>query len=724
MGSTQSHHGDVASLALSVLQYVDWKERGLVYLISRYWNLFMKQEMVYRWFCTRLLEENGVYRSMKLRHGDYSWKKVFFELFQLRDIWNGGSHIPCIEADLSFVRPPSHSARFKISVFTRFRPQDSQQAMDEGYKVTLPLHQRLGLIKLSHGLKSRKEALKILKEEGGWFGKKWSDIEASKENVSQNKVGSKPPPSDMLKASVQNIDVENGRVVMVAPDVGLREFSFDAIFAPASTQKHVYETTAQSLVGDVVNGFNATVIMYGQTGSGKTYTMFGVDSAPTTARQNNGEFFCREQEGIVPRACKELIQAIEQRRNYGIETDVTVSYVEIYGDTITDLLRYGERCGHSRVAAQQFVLSGAAEVPISTLDDVMGLLKQGDAQKRRAATAMNDRSSRAHSLFIVSLKQRKRNSDVTMFSRLFLADLGGSEQVKKSQVDAGSSKRTAVSQPGQEQEFSTGFELGERMRETVYINLGLLALKKCIEALNNDSPYVPFKDSKLTMLLSAGLGGDSKTSVIVCGNMDPRHATETVAALRFGERCSLIEMEIRNNATVLAALLEKIDREIAEMEAAIVRKERWEVVTEERVDELAEEGTLEAALGGKERKLITVLRGAEVERQRLVDLLKQREILTGSDIREVESRHAVNVLGFGKSMAKVYGFGEDYRPELEEKTNIERFEAVAAEESLPAVIKSKGAKQWKVEENVDERTLERRAKKANRNKAVYSALAL
>ena len=166
--------------------------------------------------------------------------------------------------------------------------------------------------------------------------------------------------------------------------------------------------------------------------------------------------------------------------------DIFVSYVEVYGDTVTDLLRLGQRCGHSKVAAQQYVLSGAAERQVDTIDDIRTLLRLGDEQKRRAATAMNDRSTRAHSIFILTLKQRDVSSDVSMTSKLFLADLGGSEQVKKSQVAPGQSRiyaGAAAQSGGQEASaaaastdaapvFSTGFELGERMRETVYINLG------------------------------------------------------------------------------------------------------------------------------------------------------------------------------------------------------------------------------------------------------------
>lgn len=146
----------------------------------------------------------------------------------------------------------------------------------------------------------------------------------------------------------------------------------------------------------------------------------------------------------------------------------------------------------------------------------------GETQKRRAATAMNDRSTRAHSIFILTLKQRRHlsseaseededNSTTTLSSKLFLADLGGSEQVKKSKVDAGQSKKFAARTDGEVTEvdlsveesnrqrdealYSTGFQMAERMREAVYINLGLLALKKCIEALNAKSSYVPYQVS-------------------------------------------------------------------------------------------------------------------------------------------------------------------------------------------------------------------------------------
>ena len=197
--------------------------------------------------------------------------------------------------------------------------------------------------------------------------------------------------------------------------------------------------------------------------------MFGPDSAAIYGTNKEGK-------GIVPRACEEIFSALQQRTILnGIHSEVSVSYVEVFGDEVSDLLKNGARCGHSKVASQQYVLSGAAERVTTSMDDVAEVLRIGEAQKRRAATAMNDRSSRAHSLFIMTLKQTHPSTDMTLRSRLFLADLGGSEQLKKSQVDAGHNRE------GLNDQFSLGFELGYHMRETVNINLGLLALKKCIE---------------------------------------------------------------------------------------------------------------------------------------------------------------------------------------------------------------------------------------------------
>jgi kinesin family protein 5 len=132
--------------------------------------------------------------------------------------------------------------------------------------------------------------------------------------------------------------------------------------------------------------------------------------------------------GIIPRTMHDILHIIHLRKHL-IDARIYVSYVEIFGENVIDLLRGGVHVGHSKVAASRYVLSGAAEKEIKTTSDVMSLMSQGEKMKRKAATAMNERSSRAHALLIIKICQRNTITDVNLTSSLFLVDLGGSEQV-------------------------------------------------------------------------------------------------------------------------------------------------------------------------------------------------------------------------------------------------------------------------------------------------------
>jgi len=566
----------------------------------------------------------------------------------------------------------------------------------------------------------------------------------------ENTPGGEAPAKQHLSTGVHKIDNMNSRIVMVDPTKGLREFEFDSVVPPTSSQKSVYDSSAKPLVADFINGFNATILVYGQTGSGKTYTMFGPDGATSRDR------------GVVPRACAEVLAAIEYRREnlkLPIQARLSMSYVEIYGNEVTDLLKDGAPCGHSKVAAQEHVLSGAANHEINGIEDVTKCLKTGDATKRRAATAMNERSSRAHSLMILTLEQQNIDSGVSCKSRLFLADLGGSEQIKKSKVNVGQSnhlsklkeetmgeaggflkkqEKTAVADGDNENPettpssdetepspFSTGFQQSDRLREAVYINLGLLALKKCVQSLNDTesiSVHVPYQDSKLTLLLSSGLGGDSKSSVVVCAAQESKHSSETTSALLFGQACRKITKTARSGANMLAELINKIDSQIKETEAQIKAKERWEVIEEKRKDTLAEEGTMEAmGFGGVEVKKITVLVGAEEERTKLNKLLKERAQLTGTTLEsEIGGDKYGGGVSFGKTFSSAYGLGKS----VDNDQDVYRFKDEVDTENIPDVLKKKGkVGGWKGMKDADDpKTLEKMAKKANRRKMAYAGV--
>ena len=112
-----------------------------------------------------------------------------------------------------------------------------------------------------------------------------------------------------------------------------------------------------------------------------------------------GEDFARgsNKNGIIPQACCDILDACESRERVGFKVDVSVSFVEIFGDTVGDLLQAGDRLGPSVVAGHRYVQEGRSAIPVSSYEDIKTLIDRGNSNKRRAATAMNERSSRAHS---------------------------------------------------------------------------------------------------------------------------------------------------------------------------------------------------------------------------------------------------------------------------------------------------------------------------------------
>lgn len=514
----------------------------------------------------------------------------------------------------------SSQRQFQLTVSARFKPKGLDLHRSSMKKISLPLHQRLQLIRMNRNINSQREAFQVLMKQGDWFGGGSKEMEGKEvEESDDTKENENKVPS--LLGGVHLIDSKNNAAILVDRTKGLRKFEFDHVFSDTTTQESVYNTTAMPLITEFINGYNATCLVYGQTGSGKTFSMFGPHIDEEKAFVNLPDSF-----GIVPRSVREIFDALEYRReNLGmkIKAEMAISYIEIYGNDVSDLLKEGMTCGKSRVSAQRYVLDGSSEVAVSSLSETLALLDEGEKQKRKAATAINARSSRAHTLFIVTLHQECVQTGVSATSRLFLADLGGSEQIKRSQPF----------RPDGVDENDEG-RAKQRVQEAVNINLGLLALKQCVEALRKQKKHVPYSDSKLTMMLSTGLGGDSKTSVIVCGAQEESHGPETISAMKFGQTCRGIFNTVKTNANMLQSLLQNINKNISACEQNIRDNERWEEVDDVRYDD--DGNVIEI------RKKTTVA-GADSYRRELNNLIRQKAELTGENIEDLQNE----VQGFG-----------------------------------------------------------------------------
>ncbi|XP_062539116.1 chromosome-associated kinesin KIF4-like [Armigeres subalbatus] len=295
-------------------------------------------------------------------------------------------------------------------------------------------------------------------------------------------------------------------------------FTFNYVFAPEDSQEQLYESSVRPLLDKLSAGYNVTILAYGQTGSGKTYTM---------GTNYDGEE--DETMGVIPRAINDIF---EQIKDMDTESEVTIncSFMELYQENLYDLLSNKitreERVVDIREANNQIVIPGLTEVPIRTADETFEALMRGSQERAVASTAMNAVSSRSHAIFTLNLTNRsKGDKPVVTTSKFHLVDLAGSERPKKTQAT------------------------GERFKEGVKINQGLLVLGNVISALGSSGGplgHVPYRESKLTRLLQDSLGGNSLTLMVACVSPADYNCEETINTLRYANRAK----NIKNKAVV------------------------------------------------------------------------------------------------------------------------------------------------------------------------------
>ncbi|XP_004285417.1 kinesin-like protein KIF27 isoform X10 [Orcinus orca] len=317
--------------------------------------------------------------------------------------------------------------------------------------------------------------------------------------------------------------IPNTQQVIIGRD---RVFTFDFVFGKNSTQDEVYNTCIKPLVLSLIEGYNATVFAYGQTGSGKTYTIGGGHVASVV----------EGQKGIIPRAIQEIFQNISE--NLSIDSKIKVSYIEVYKEDLRDLLELETSMKDLHIREDEkgnTVIVGAKECQVETADEVMSLLEMGNAARHTDTTQMNEHSSRSHAIFTISLHQVAKNKEAAedgswyshhhIVSKFHFVDLAGSERVTK-----------------------TG-NTGERFKESIQINSGLLALGNVISALGDPrrkSSHIPYRDAKITRLLKDSLGGSAKTVMITCVSPSSLDFDESLNSLKYANRAR----NIRNKPTL------------------------------------------------------------------------------------------------------------------------------------------------------------------------------
>src|SRR3984957_2065659 len=311
-------------------------------------------------------------------------------------------------------------------------------------------------------------------------------------------------------------------------------FAFDRVFDENTTQAEVYEATTRGLLDSVLDGYNATVFAYGATGCGKTHTITGTAQQP----------------GIIFLTMQELFEKIAERSDEK-HTEVSLSYLEIYNETIRDLLvPGGSKQGLMlREDANQAVsVAGLSSHHPRDVQSVMDMIVKGNEYRTISPTEANATSSRSHAVLQINVAQKDRNADVNephTMATLSIIDLAGSERASATK------------------------NRGDRLLEGANINKSLLALGSCINALCDPRKrnHVPYRNSKLTRLLKFSLGGNCRTVMIVCVSPSSVHFDETQNTLRYANRAKNIQTKATKNVfnvnRHVKDYLKKIDEQMA-----------------------------------------------------------------------------------------------------------------------------------------------------------------
>ncbi|KAH1122999.1 hypothetical protein J1N35_006159 [Gossypium stocksii] len=341
---------------------------------------------------------------------------------------------------------------------------------------------------------------------------------------------------------------EDGSLVISDPlkpkKDGRKVFQFNRVFGPSATQDDVFNDT-QPLIRSVMDGYNVCIFAYGQTGSGKTYTMSGPSGGST------------KDLGINYLALNDLFEISNQRKDI-ISYEIQVQMVEIYNEQIRDLLSEDSSSTKYPFLLNSLEIRSCSNdnglsLPDATLhtvkstSDVLNLMKYGEVNRVVCSTAINNRSSRSHSILTVHV-HGKYTSGNMLRSCLHLVDLAGSERVDKSEVT------------------------GDRLKEAQHINKSLSCLGDVVTALAQKNSHIPYRNSKLTLLLQDSLGGHAKTLMFAHVSPEEDSFGETLSTLKFARRVSTVELgaaRLNKESSEVMQLKEQIEN----LKKALANKE-------------------------------------------------------------------------------------------------------------------------------------------------------
>ena len=370
-------------------------------------------------------------------------------------------------------------------------------------------------------------------------------------NPSQNQINNSPNLDFEQNASGENIKVclrirpmnlqEKGRNDMnciepVSPTQlvftnknNRRSYTYNLVFGPDSTQEDVFfNCSMDKLIDSALDGYSVTIFAYGQTGSGKTYTIMGREDSINEKILSNDKY-----SGIMPKSINYIWSTVGRRKE---KFYIKVSFLEIYNEQINDLLNPTNSNLQIRWDQKQgFFVEGLLVIECKKPEDIVEIILQGTKNRKKGSHDLNKDSSRSHSILTVYLisEFESGGESYKKYGKISFVDLAGSERLKETHSKGG------------------------MIKETGNINKSLFVLGKVISSLTdkkNTNQHIPYRDSKLTMLLMDSIGGTAKTLMIACVSPSSIYSDETMSTLNYASRTMniknkpLVQMDAREKA--------------------------------------------------------------------------------------------------------------------------------------------------------------------------------
>ncbi|CAH1102929.1 unnamed protein product [Psylliodes chrysocephalus] len=314
--------------------------------------------------------------------------------------------------------------------------------------------------------------------------------------------------ADMLKKEIDIVTIPSkNQIILHEPKfkVDLTKylenhiFTFDYTFNEECNNEIVYKYTAQPLLKTIFEGGFATCFAYGQTGSGKTFTM-------------SGNFNDPKDKGIYALTAADIFNEVNSPNYRRLDLAVSCSFFEIYVKKVSDLLNNKKSLKILEDGKQQVQIVGLTERAVSSVNEVLQLIKMGSEERASGQTSANSNSSRSHAVFQIYL--RSNNNLKKVHGKFSLIDLAGNERGADT---FSSSKITRI--------------------EGSEINQSLLSLKECIRALGRKGAHLPFRGSKLTQVLrDSFIGTNAKTCMIAMLSPGVSSCENTLNTLRYADR--------------------------------------------------------------------------------------------------------------------------------------------------------------------------------------------